>query len=508
MTRLTLRSAHLLDQPTPVDIIIADDRIAAIRPAGEAPADGTVIDASRLLVVPGFIDGHHHSHENYLKGRFEGRPLELVMNFARPLQPVPLTPRQVYIRTLISALEALKTGATTLVDDMNVSPRLDPAHVEAALQAYEDCGIRALLGITLFDRPFFRAVPFVEEEFPPELLARLGTVAATPPDEVLAFARRLARDRHPAENRVGFIVAPSAPQRCTDDFLKKVRALADDHDLPLMIHVQETRLQAVSGPLLYGCSMVEHLRRLDFLKPKTTLIHAVWLTPSDIAAIAESGASVQHNPTVNMKLGSGLMPMRELLDAGVNISLGTDGCGLLETANMLRAVSGTAYAQKLRGGDPDRWIGAPEAFTAATEGGARALGLEAQIGRIAPGMKADLCGYDLDGIAFSPLNDPLRQLVYAETGAGLRLSIVDGEVVLRDGRPCRVDEQAILAEARAIHAELAPQLDAAEASVEPLLAPYRRIYARCACHPLDPETLPARLSAEPAQLPSGVLVDD
>jgi len=496
---ITLTCARIVGPATsaPVDIVITGDSITAIRPAGVAAAEGEAIDASRLLISPGFVDGHHHSHENYLKGRFEGRPLELVMNLVRPLTPVPLTARQVYVRTMISAMQALKSGATTLVDDMNVSPTLDRSHVEAALQAYADCGIRALLGITLFDRPFFRGMPFVDEEFPPELLARLDAVKPTAAEDVLSFARQLARDHHPNEHRVGYIAAPSAPQRCTDAFLMAVRAMADEFDLPTMIHVQETRLQAVTGQLFYGRSMFAHLDRLGFLKPKTTLIHSVWLTPADIALIAASGASVQHNPTVNMKLGSGLMPMRELLDAGVNVSLGTDGCGLVETADMLRAVSNTAYVQKLRGNEHERWIGATEAFEAATMGGARALGLEHQIGRLAVGMKADLCGYSLDQIAFVPLNDPLRQLVYGETGAGLRLSIVDGRVVLRDGRLTMINEAAILEEAQAIHAELEPIITRVEASVEPLLEPYRRIHARCLCHPLDPTTIPARFAAEP-----------
>jgi 5-methylthioadenosine/S-adenosylhomocysteine deaminase len=493
VSELTIVGARVLERAAePIDIVIADGRITALRPTGAASPEGEVIDARRLLITPGLIDGHHHSHENFLKGRYEGRPLELLMNLVRPLEPIRLTPRQVYIRTLIGAIQALKSGATTLVDDLNVSPQLDPDHVEAAFQAYEDCGIRALVGITLFDRPFFRAVPYVDEEFLPDLLARLNAIPTTPAAEILTYARGLARARHPAANRVGFIVAASAPQRCTDDFLRDVRRLADDFDLPAMIHVQETRLQAVTGRLFYGTSMFAHLERLGFLQPKTSLIHAVWLTPDDISRIAASGASVQHNPTVNMKLGSGVMPMRELLDAGVNVSLGTDGCGLVETADMLRAVANTAYVQKLRG-DRAGWIGAPEAWHAGTVAGARALGMERQLGRVEVGMKADLCGYSLDGIAMVPLNDPLRQLVYGESGAGLRLSVIDGRVVLHDGRLTQIDEPAIVSEALAIHEQLRAQIEQVESSVAPLAAPYERIYERCLCQRIDPATFPARL---------------
>src|SRR5512134_1402066 len=159
----------------PLDIVVAGDRIAAVRRTGEQAPEGEVIRAHARLAVAGLINGHHHSHEHYHKGRHENLPLELWMNSVRPLDPIPLTARQVYLRTLIGAIEALRSGTTTIVDDLNVSPVLIPEHVAAAFQAYEDIGIRALVGITLFDRPFFRALPFVDEEFPSELLRELDS---------------------------------------------------------------------------------------------------------------------------------------------------------------------------------------------------------------------------------------------------------------------------------------------------------------------------------------------
>ena len=142
---------------------------------------GTVIDARRRLVTPGLINGHFHSHEHFHKGRYDNLPLELWMNYVRPPAPLPLTRRQVYLRTMIGAIVALRSGTTTLCDDMNVAPILQREHVEAALQAYEDIGVRAHLGITLFDRPYFRGVPFVDEEFPETLIESLSGREATPP---------------------------------------------------------------------------------------------------------------------------------------------------------------------------------------------------------------------------------------------------------------------------------------------------------------------------------------
>lgn len=477
----------------PVDIVIEGGRIAAIRPAGSAEPVGTVIDARKRLVAAGLVNGHHHSHEHYHKGRYDRVPLELWMNNVRPLDPIPVTARQVYLRTLVGAIEALRSGATTIVDDLNVSPVLHRDHVEAAFQAYRDAGIRALVGITLFDKPFFRAMPFVEEEFEPELLAELDGKPRTPVAEVKAFARELARDFHPARSRVGYIVAPSAPQRCTDEFLLEMRAFADEFDLPLMTHVQETRLQAVSGPLFYGCTMLEHLDRLGILKPKTTVIHAVWVTPREIERLAASGATVQHNPNSNLKLGSGLAPLRALLDGGVNVSLGTDGCGSIETVHMLKTVSSTALVHKLRGDDYQRWIGAEEAWRAGTMGGATALGFGDSLGAVEEGRTADLTVWRLDRIPFTPLNDPLRQLVYNETGAGLDTVFVDGEPVMREGRLTRIDEDALLAEIAEEHAVIAPLIARSEVQVGRLSAAYARIWERCRALELDGATYPAKL---------------
>jgi 5-methylthioadenosine/S-adenosylhomocysteine deaminase len=478
--------------PGPVDIVLDGPTIRSITPAGSAPPVGSVIDCRRRLAVPGFINGHTHSHENFHKGRYDNLPLEWWMNYVRPLAPIPFTPRQVYLRTLIGAIDALRSGTTTICDDTNASPILRPELIEAVYQAYRDIGIRALVGFTLFDRPFFRAMPYVDEEFPPELLAKLDATKATPPAEYLDYANDLATRFNPATHRVGYLATPSAPQRCTPEFLLKVRDLADRHDLPLIIHVQETRMQVVTGHLFYGKTMVEHLAAIGFLRPKTSLIHAVWLKPSEIELIAGAGASVQHNPQSNFKLGSGLAPVRAMLDAGINVSLGTDGCGSIENADMLKVLSQTALMHKLRGGDPERWIGAAEAFTAATTGGAQALGFGDRLGRLAPGMRADLCLYRTDDIAFSPLNNPLHQLVFNASPASLDSVYVDGEPVLRGGRLTQIDEAAILQEIADEHRVLAPMIAQAEQSVGPMLAPYRRIWERCAAHPISADTFPAR----------------
>lgn len=272
-----------------------------------------------------------------------------------------------------------------------------------------------------------------------------------------------------------------------------VRGIAEEFDLPVMMHVQETRMQVVTGQLWYGSTPIEYLERIGFLKPRTQFIHGIWLNPREIEILARTGVSIQHNPGSNLKVGSGLAPLRALLNGGVNLCMGTDGCGSIEGTDMQNALYLAALLQKLRGAHTG-WIGARESFEAATMGGARALGRTADLGAIAPGRLADLVGYRLDKIAFVPLNDPLQQLVYAATRDEVDMVMVDGEVIERHGRLTRVDEAALLGEIAEAHARLEPMLTASEAEVEELRPPYERIYQRCQCIDIAPDTFPARFS--------------
>jgi guanine deaminase len=414
------------------------------------------------------------------------------MNFVRPPKAVPLTPRQVYLRTLIGAIEAVRSGATTVVDDTSIGADLNREHLAAIHQAYEDIGLRAYVGISMMDKPFFEGLPFVDEEFEPDLLADLRKIPIARAEDLLVLAEELAQTRHPRKNRVGFIVSPSAPQRCTDEFLVALRSIADRYDLPAMIHCQETRLQVVTGLLDRGKTHVERLAEIGFLKPKTTLIHGVWLKPEEIGLIARAGTTVQHNPWSNLRLSSGLAPVRALLDAGVNVSVATDGCSSTDTCNLLNSVGLVAALQSLRP-DSHSWISAREAFRAATIGGAVALGRENDLGVIEEGMTADLVLYRLNSAPFVPEGDLIQQLVYAERGASIHASFVDGRPVVVGGNLMGVDENAILAEIIQEFETLRPFYDEAEKSAARMTPALRRIQSRCACHPISKDTFQAKL---------------
>ena len=480
--------------PQRVDLVLSGDSIARVAPAGSAsPGAATVIDGTQLLATAGLVNCHLHSHEHFQKGRYDNVPLEHWSFYVRPPGGFPYNPRQIYLRTLVGAIEALRSGTTTVVDDLNIAPQLDPEHLAAVHQAYQDVGLRALVGISMIDKPFFQALPFAEEEFPAELRERIAGFPRAAPEDFLRLCRRLARERHPREKRVGFIVAPSAPQRCTEGFLREARRLADEFDLPTIIHVQETRLQVVTGLVQHGKTLVRYLADVGFLKPKTSLVHAVWLDDAEIRLLAESGASVQHNPWSNLRIGSGLAPVRELLAAGVNLSLGSDGCASTDTCNMLTTVSSAAALAKLRGDDYARWPSVDEIWRAGTVGGATALGLGDRLGRIDEGLRADLVLYRTDTVPFTPLHNPLQQLVYAERGASVDTVIVDGAVVMQGSRLTHIDEAAVLAEVREEIEKLRPVLDRLDEEARSMWPPTDRIYRRCLAHPIGGSTYPAKL---------------
>jgi guanine deaminase len=326
--RVVLRGAFALlgsnfdFKPTQVDLVVEDGRIRSIAPTGAETGD-EVVDMRGRLLVPGLINGHFHSHEHFHKGRVENLPLELWMHHVRAGLTVPLTPRQVYLRTMIGAIEALRSGTTTVVDDLIPGPRINRDNLDAVFAAYTEIGIRALVGPSMFNRTTVDNFPFTDESFPSALLAELRKQQIPSQASLLDLYTDLARTRHPRTARVGVVVSVSAPQRCTEDFIRIARRFADDHDLPVITHVQETRLQVVTGQMFYGVPMVEYLARVGFLKPKTTLIHAVWLNPREIAALARAGTTAQHNPWSNLTLGSGVQPVRELLEESMSASVPT-----------------------------------------------------------------------------------------------------------------------------------------------------------------------------------------
>ena len=230
------------------------------------------------------------------------------------------------------------------------------------------------------------------------------------------------------------MVAPSGPQRCTVELMEAADGLAQANSTAFHTHILESKVQAVAGQEFYGETLVQYMHDLGLLNRNTTIAHGVWVTDADIAFLGEAKCSVVHNTLSNMKLSSGVAPIRKLIDAGVNVALGTDGISTSDTPRMFDAMRAAGHLHNITTADYDAWLSAHEVLHAATLGGAYSALLEDDIGSIEVGKKADLVIMDLRNANFVPLNDARKHLVYSENGRSVETVIVDGEIVVPDDK--------------------------------------------------------------------------
>lgn len=445
------------------DIHVAEGRIAAIHPAddraGGAALDevlrhgARLIDARRRLVMPGFVNAHYHSADVLLKGCFEPSPLELWVLDALPQSYRPRSRDEIRVRTLLGAVECIRGGITTAQDMVTLLP-FTAAGVETLVDAYTAVGLRTILGLSIADVSPLEAVPFWREQIPAELQMLLAPPAKPrPPIDTLHEIEAeivTRRGRHPL---VTWALAPTSPDRCTDDVLRRVAEIAERQSLPVYSHIYISKAEAVGARRRFAAakgSLIERLRAAGLLGPRLTLAHGVWLSPPEIDAIAAAGASIALNPVSNLKNKNGVAPIRQLIAAGINLALGCDNCSCTDAQNIFQAMKMFALLAAVSDpapGPPD----AVDAIHAATVGGARTAGLADELGAIHVGMAADLVLLDLDDPAFVPLNSVARQVVYGECGRGVDSVIVGGRVVMANRKIETIDEEGLRREATAIH---------------------------------------------------------
>lgn len=450
--------------PVTLDIRVEDGVIIAIGTGLEAAAGDTVIDGRDRLVAPGLVNAHTHSWETLFKARFDNLPLELWMLFSYPLLgDVRVDPDLVRLRSQLFAAESLKAGVTTVIDDVLETPDQNFGQLDAVFDAYEDAGIRANISGHIINKPFVDTLPFTGELLDDHLLEQVRGMPVPSTEEYLAFSEQaFSRYRGRAGGRLNYMVAPSGPQRCTDDLLAAATQMAVDQGAECHIHVLETKTQAVTGDEFYGTTLVKHLERIGALSANTTFAHGIWVTDEDIQIIADAGVSVSHNPISNLKLGSGVLPWRRYLDAGVNLGLGSDGGSSSDTPRMLEVVKAAALLHKISGPDFEAWPTVHEVLHAATVGGARSGVLQETTGSLEVGKRADLVIYDLETLAFTPRNSLDNQLVYSENGGSIEYVVVDGQIVVDRGQLTTVDEEALIEE----FAQRRPQLQAWQEELE------------------------------------------
>jgi cytosine/adenosine deaminase-related metal-dependent hydrolase len=489
MTKTLIRNARVLtldeqDREHPrADLLIENGRIVSIGPDLPIAADaGTrVIEAAGRLAMPGLVNGHFHSQGNLMAGAMANRPLELFMLFeVPPLGAAPPDPRLVYLQTQLGAVEMLKLGITSVHDDAFHNPYPTRDAIDALMQAYADAGMRATVSINHQNRIEYEKYPFLSDILPPQIRAEMDAARLMTSDELIDLYRWFHATWHGrAGDRLRIAVSNSAPQRVSADYFAFLSDFSRAHDLPFNIHILETKLQRVLGIEQYGKSLVRHVQDLGYLDERVMVIHAIWIDDADLEILAASGCTVAHNPVCNLKLGSGVMPFRKLRERGIPIALGTDERASDDSTNLWAAGKLAALLQRIADPDYTRWPEAPEILTCLTRGGARGM-RRPDIGTLAVGQQADLILLDLDNLAFTPLNDLRKQLVFSESGGSVVMTMVAGAIVTEGGKCLTVDEAALKAEIRdrmsVVHRDLAATATAA-AQLEPY---YREMYRRAA----------------------------
>jgi guanine deaminase len=460
---LVIRGGRLLDTETGAaperDILVIDGRIATIGAPGlEAPEGTAVVDAGDCLMMPGLVNAHTHAHAALARGLVGDRAtLELFLNSsASALQSRSVEDK--YLSAALSAVEMIRRGVTACYDLCVELPCPSLEGLDAVARAYDDAGMRAVVAPMLADKTLYAALPGLIDALPEPTRARFAALAAAPMEASLGTCAALFRDWPFDRARIRPAIAPTIPLHCSDDFLRACGDLAREHDVPLQTHLAETKTQALLGRQKYGRSLTAHLASLGLVTPRLSAAHAIWIDDDDIAMLADGGARVAHNPMSNLRLGSGVAPVRRMLDRGLPVGIGTDGSSTSDGQNMFEATRLAAYLSRLAGPDTRAWLSAPEALRLATEGSAALLGFPT-IGRIAPGYEADIVFLGLDAPHFVPLRAPLLQTVFGENGASIRRVMVGGRAIFEDGRMLTMDEAALRVQAE----EAAARLDHANA---------------------------------------------
>jgi 5-methylthioadenosine/S-adenosylhomocysteine deaminase len=433
----------------PADVLVEGDRIAAVGLGLDVPPGADLLDATGCLVLPGLINAHTHAHNNLARGRADNWSLEDLLNHGPALNG-NRSPEDTYLSAAIGALEMLKTGCTAAYDLVMGVPAPTDEHLEAVVRAYNDVGLRAVIAPSVADLIFYRTVPGLFDLLPSDLRGTVEAMEVAPTDELVALTDRAIRRWNGAANgRIRIAVSPTIPSQCSDELLIGFKRLVREHGVGLHTHLVESKVQVMHGLDRWSRTVVARLAKLDLLGSWFVGAHAIWLTDDDIARLAEVGAAVAHNPASNLRLGNGIAPVREMLDRGLAVGLGTDGSVCSDNLDMFEAMRFASLVSNVRlPYDQRRWIDARAAWQPATLGSARALGLADDIGAIAPGRKADLVLLRSDGSFLRPRNDPINALVYAETGANVETVLVDGRVVLERGQVVGVDEAWLYAQAQ------------------------------------------------------------
>lgn len=416
-----LRGGVLLtqDPAQPVlqgDLLVHNGRIEALGtvPAESVPAGVRVLDVSGCVVLPGLIQAHVHLCQTLCRGAADDLPLLAWLSERLFPYEAALTEDDLTLAAQLGTAELLLSGTTAILDMGTVR------HQDALCTAVAATGLRATVGKAMMD---------LDSMVPPGLRE---TTAAS-----LAESDALCRRWHGhSQGRIRYAYAPRFALSCTSELMQEVAARISGPDAAgpgprIHTHAAEQREEVALVRDRFAAGNIEALARLGIHGQRVTLAHCVQVDPTEQQLLAAHGTHVAHCPSSNLKLGSGLAPIVELLAAGVSVALGADGAPCNNRLDGFTELRLASLLQKGRRGPTA--LPAAQALELATLGGARALGLQAEVGSLTPGKRADITVVDLSGAHVLPVHSPLSAVVYAAQGSDVRHVLVDGELLVADG---------------------------------------------------------------------------
>ncbi|NCF25153.1 MAG: amidohydrolase family protein [Gammaproteobacteria bacterium] len=421
-------------------VAVDDSLIVAVGPADEINAAYEAresLDGSRRVVLPGLVNGHSHAAMTLLRGVADDLALmDWLTNYIFPAEVEFVDAEFVRIGTELACWEMIRGGTTTFVD-MYYYP-------DAIADVVERCGMRALISATVIDQ----RSPDAES-------------AADSIDKGVGFIERW-QDRN---SRITPIFGPHANYTLNAEQLRETREAAQEYGVPISIHLSESPYEVQYSKDTYGSTSIVMLEGIGFFEGPTIAAHVVWPTDEEIPILRDRKVGVIHNPTSNMKIASGVSPVTKMLAAGVRVGLGTDGAASNNDLDMWEEMRLATLLQKVDRMDPEA-LPAATVLRMATIGGATAIGLGDSIGSLEAGKRADLIQVEFDDVHHVPTFDVLSHLVYVTDEQDVSTVVVDGAVLMRDGKFLTLDTGRVASEANALAARIQSALAArnAEAS--------------------------------------------
>ena len=392
------------------DIFIEGSDIVGIDETPEGFSADEVIDGSRRLTIPGLINAHTHTYMSMMRNVADD--LSFTDWLFGTIEPIEdrMEPEDAYWASLLGQIEMIKSGTTCFNDQQ--------MHIGQTTRAVVESGMRSII---------CRGLVGGERDL----------------DERRIREALRERDAFAGCDRLTFRLGPHAPYSCGPGYLRGVAEIAKREGMGIHIHIAEGQVESDNMLRDHGCTPVEYVRDAGIFEMPTIAAHCIRVSESDRAILAENGVSVVTNPASNMKLGNGFAPVPEMVAAGINVCLGTDGAASNNAQNMFREMGLLALIHKGTHGTP-QCISADEVLDMATRNGAKALGLNT--GSIEVGRKADLALLDLGAPSLTPLNNPVAALAYSANGSEVTDVIIDGRTVMRDRELTTIDEERVRSE--------------------------------------------------------------